>query len=115
MPLRYFPEAVKEFALQVYQKPKNIEDLSLTHVAFTGTPQKHLHDPDKVVLVIDPYSSNLSYYEFNNCDISFVEKLSNTVDPEGNVLPIMRLWVKKNSIGTHCNPFVVADTIRRGP
>ncbi len=110
MPLRNFPEAVKEFAIQIHKKPENIEVLSQTHVSFTGTPQKHQHDPDKVILVIDPYSSNVSYYEFHTGDISFVEELNNSVDMEGRVIPIMRLWVKKKSIGIHCTPFMVADT-----
>ncbi len=110
MPLRNFPEAVKEFAVQVYQKPKNPEDLTNTHVAYTGTPQKHYHDPDKVLLVIDPYSTNISYYEFYSADITFVEELQTIVDLKGETIPITRIWVKKQAIGVHCTPFVVADT-----
>ncbi len=112
MVLRNFPEAVKEFAIQVYQKPEDEKDLRKTHVAFSGTPQKHPSDLDKVVLVIDPYSSNVSYYEFLTRDISFVEDLTNMVDAAGNVIPFMRIWVKKESIGIRSTPFVVADTIR---
>ncbi|MBU0944635.1 MAG: inorganic pyrophosphatase Ppa [Proteobacteria bacterium] len=110
MVLRNFPEAVKEFAIQTYQKPKDEQDLRLTHVSFSGTPQKHPYNPDKVILVIDPYSSNVSYYEFLTRDISFVEELSNLVDSTGRIIPLMRLWVKKKSIGTRSTPFVVADT-----
>lgn len=110
MPLRNFPEAVKEFAIQVYKKPKDEKQLSETHVAFTGTPQKHFHDPDKVILVIDPYSSNISYYEFYSADISFVEELQTIVDMKGQSIPIMRLWVKKKAIAVRCTPFMVADT-----
>jgi len=110
MPLRNFPEAVKEFAIQVYQKPKNEKQLSKTHVAYTGTPQKHYHDPDKVLLVIDPFSTNVSYYEFHSADISFVEELQTIVDIKGRTIPIMRLWVKKRAVAVRCTPFVVADT-----
>jgi len=110
MVLRNFPEAVKEFAIQVYQKPENEKDLRRTHVSFSGTPQKHPYDKDKVILVIDPYSSNVSYFEFLTRDISFVEDLTNMVDTAGNVIPFMRLWVKKESIGIRSTPFVVADT-----
>ncbi len=113
MPLRNFPQAVKEFAIQVYQKPADDSDLSKTHIAFTGTPQKHHYDPDKVVLVSDPYSSNVSYYEFMTKDISFVEELMNSVDINGQTIAIMRLWVKKDSIGVRSTPFVVADTTVR--
>ena len=110
MPLRNFPQAVKEFAIQVYQKPADDTDLSKTHIAFTGTPQKHHYDKYKVILVTDPYSSNISYYEFWTKDISFVEELMNSVDISGQTVPIMRLWVKKQSIGIRSTPFVVADT-----
>ncbi len=110
MPLRNFPQAVKEFAIQVYQKPADDTDLSKTHIAFTGTPQKHHYDADKVILVTDPYSSNISYYEFRTKDISFVEELVNSVDINGMTVPIMRLWVMKESIGIRSTPFVVADT-----
>ncbi len=110
MVLRNFPEAVKEFAIQVYQKPENEKNLRKTHVSFSGTPQKHPYDPDKVILVVDPYSTNISYYEFFTQDISFVEELNNVADPEGNIIPFMRLWVRKESIGIHSTPFVVADT-----
>lgn len=110
MPLRNFPEAVKEFAIQVYEKPKNMANLGDTHVAYTGTPQKHYHDPDKVILVIDPYSTNISYYEFYSADITFVEELQTVVDSKGETIPIARIWVKKQAIGVHCTPFVVADT-----
>ncbi|MBU0681881.1 MAG: inorganic pyrophosphatase Ppa [Proteobacteria bacterium] len=113
MPLRNFPEGVKEFALQAYSKPKNKTQLRETHVAFTGTPQMHYHDPDKVILVTDPFSSNTFYYEFLAKDISFVEEVGTTVNMEGEALPMMRLWVKKRSIGIRSTPFVVEDTFIR--
>jgi len=110
MPLRNFPEEIKEFAIQVYQKPKNEKKLNETHVAYTGTPQKHYKDPDKVILVVDPYSSNVSYYEFHSADISFVEELQTIVDVKGQTIPIMRVWVKKKAYAVRCIPFMVADT-----
>ncbi len=110
MVLRSFPEAVKEFAIQAYQKPDDEKNLRQTHVSFSGTPQKHPYDPEKVVLVVDPYSSNVSYFEFATRDISFVEELTNMVDAAGDVIPFMRIWVKKDSIGIRSTPFVVADT-----
>ena len=110
MPLRKFPHAVKEFAVQVYQRPMDETRFYETHIAFTGTPQKHFFDPEKVVLVIDPFSFNTSYYEFTNSDISFVEELQTTVNSDGQAVPIVRIWVKKQAIGLHSTPFVVADT-----
>ena len=111
MLLKNFPEAVKEFAVQVYTRPGNEKQLYETHVAFSGTPQKHYYDANKVILVTDPFSGNTGYYEFLTEDISFVEELHNTVNMDGQVIPIVRLWVKKDSIGIRCTPFVVADII----
>lgn len=110
MPLRNFPQGVKVFALQAYVRPKDRSQLRETHVAFTGTPHKHYYDPDKVILVSDLFSSNTFYYEFLTKDISFVEEMGTTVNMDGEALPMMRLWVKKKSIGVRCTPFVVADT-----
>ncbi len=110
MPLRQFPDAVKEFAVQVYKRPTDETKFYETHIAFTGTPQKHFFDTEKIILVIDPFSFNTSYYEFSSADISFVEELQTTVNDEGQAISIVRIWVKKQSIGVHATPFVVADT-----
>lgn len=115
MPLRQYPEAVKTFALQVYKKPQSDEQLFKENIAFTGTPQKHYFDKEKVVLVMDPFSRNTSYLEFLSSDISFVEELQTTVDIDGHAVPIVRIWVKKGSIAIRSTPFVVADTGRVGP
>ncbi len=110
MPLREFPKAIIEFAVQVYERPIDETRFYETHIAFTGTPQKHFFDPEKVVLVVDPFSFNTSYYEFYTRDISFVEELQTTVNSAGQAITIVRLWVKKQAIGVHSTPFVVADT-----
>lgn len=110
MPLRDFPKAVKEFAVQVYKRPMDENRFYETHIAFTGTPQKHLFDQEKVVLVVDPFSFNTSYYEFYTSDISFVEELQTTVNDAKQAISIVRIWVKKQAIGVHSTPFVVADT-----
>ncbi|MEN8139848.1 MAG: inorganic pyrophosphatase Ppa [Thermodesulfobacteriota bacterium] len=100
----------KKLALQVYKRPEDEALLQETHIAFTGAPQKHYLDPEKVVLVADPFSRNTSYYEFLASDISFVEELQTTVDIDGHAVPLVRIWVKKKSIGIRSTPFMVADT-----
>lgn len=113
MPLRKFPEAVKEFAVQVYERPMDECRFYETHIAFTGTPQKHFFDHEKVVLVTDPFSLHTSYYEFYTKDIGFVEELQTTVNDKGQAISIVRVWVKKQAIGVHSTPFIVADTRMR--
>lgn len=102
-------DKVEKFELELYKKPKDKKLLAKSNVSFSGSPQKHPYDTDKVILVIDPYSTNTFYYEFNKSDIAFVEELPNIVNLYGDVFPMVRIWVKKMSVAVRCTPFVVAD------
>ena len=107
-----YPQEAVKFPIQVYQKPKNIQILKNTHVSFSGSPQKHPYDTDKVILVADPFSTNTLYYEFNKNDISYLEELPNLVNLDGKTITMVRIWVKKMSVGIRCSPFIVEDTQR---
>ena len=103
---------VKEYdTLEItkFKRPKDIESLKKNHVAFTGSPRKHPYDAHKVVLVSDPYSGNNHYYEFQINDIAFVEELANLSTMEEEIIPMVRIWVRKNSVAVRCIPFLVAD------
>ena len=107
-----FPQASEKFEIQAYKKPRNIQALKETHVAFSGSPRKLPFDESKVVLITDPVSMNTFYYEFKADDIAFVEEQPSIVNPEGETIVIVRIWVKKRSIGVRCTPFIVEDTRR---
>jgi hypothetical protein len=107
MSITGFPREIKKFEIEAYKTPKNLKELEKTHVSFSGSPLKHPYDSQKVILVIDPFSSNTSYYEFKNKDISFVEELPNIVNLEGETITMVRIWVKKMSVGIRCSPFLV--------
>lgn len=92
-----------------YKPPKDIKNLNETHVAFSGSPRKHPYDAHKIVLVSDPFSRNNHYYEFKTDDISYVEELPNIVNADNEVIPVVRIWVRKKSIGIRCTPFWVED------
>ena len=104
------PQGMKKFEIEAYEKPKSVKELRKTHVSFSGSPLKHPYDPNKVILLIDPYSTNTSYYEFRNQDISFVEELPSIVDTEGKTVTMVRVWVKKTSVGMLCSLFLVDET-----
>jgi inorganic pyrophosphatase len=104
----YLKEAEK-FEIQAYKRPEDFNTLRKTHVAFSGTPKRHPYDSDKVVLVADPYSKQNVYYEFNKMDISYVEELPSIVNLEGETVTMVRIWLKKMSIGLRCSPFMVED------
>ena len=110
MPLSNFPQAGIRFEIQIYQRPSDETRMRDTHIAFSGAPQKHPANPEKIILVVDPYSDNTFYYEFNTEDISFVEELTSIVTIDGEVIPMARIWVKKKSIAIRSTPFVVEST-----
>jgi inorganic pyrophosphatase len=106
-----FLQQAKPLEIQVYKRPKDVFNLRKTHVAFTGSPRKHPYDPDKIILIVDPFSTNTVFYEFHSDDISYLDEMPNLVSMQGKTVPMMRVWVKKKSIGILCTPFLVENTI----
>jgi len=102
-----FLRKAERFEIEAYKKPQNPEDLKKNHLSFSGSPAKHPHDPARAILIPDPCSSIPSYYEFKKKDIAYVEELPNIVTLEGETVTMVRIWVKKKSIGLLCSPFLV--------
>ncbi len=101
-------QKAEKFEIEKYKAPKDIRSLSKTHVPYSGSPQKHPHDPDQIILVPDPYNRSSPYLEFSKPDISYVEKLANIVNMEGETVTMARIWVKKGSVAIQCTPFEVS-------
>lgn len=112
MPITKFLQKTNKHEILTYRKPKDPLKLKKTHVPYSGSPQKHPYDPDKIILIPDPYSSNAFYYEFKANDISLVEELVNIVDQDGETVHMVRVWVKKRSVAVLCSPFLVDDTTK---
>ena len=108
------PQEAVKFEIQAYQQPKDRKALRRTHVAFSGSPQRHPYDRRKIILISDPYSSHNVFYEFYKDDITYVEELPNIVNLEGETLTMVRIWIKKMSIGVRCSPFIVEDISSAG-
>jgi inorganic pyrophosphatase len=100
-------QETEKFEIALYKAPKDIELLQHTHVPFSGSPRKHPHDSSRIILVSDPYGGGTFYLEFDKKDIAFVEELPNVVDINQDVVPIVRIWVRKGGIGLRCTPFWV--------
>ncbi len=109
MRINGFLQKAEKFEIQAYKRPKDFKAIKKSHVAFSGSPQKHPYDSKKVILVADPFSTNTFYFEFNKDDISYVEELPNQVNLEGEIIPMARVWIKKMSLGIRCAPFLVED------
>ena len=114
MTFKSYPQEALKFQIQAYKKPKDLHVLRKTHVSFSGSPQKHPYDTDKVIIIADPFSTNNLYYEFNKNDISYVEELPNLVNIDGSAIAVVRVWVKKLSVAIRCSPFIVEDTVKGG-
>ncbi|MFZ5572754.1 MAG: inorganic pyrophosphatase Ppa [Thermodesulfobacteriota bacterium] len=102
----------EKFEIQAYGKPQGIQELRKHHIPFSGSPRKHPYDNNHVILVADPYSSASFYYEFRASDIACVEELPHIVNPDGEAVHMVRVWVKKRSVGLRCTPFLVEDISR---
>ena len=113
MNLESYPQEAAKFQIEAYKKPRDLHLLRQNHVSFTGSPKKHPYDANKVILIADPFSSDNLYYEFIKEDISYVEELPNLVDLDGETIAVVRVWVKKLSVGIRCTPFIVEDTRMR--
>ncbi|MBN2539047.1 MAG: inorganic pyrophosphatase Ppa [Deltaproteobacteria bacterium] len=100
----------EKFEVDTYKLSRNFRE---NHISFTGAPEKHPYADDKIILIQDPFSTNISYYEFAAADIAGVEELSNLVTVEGTSVKMCRVWVRKGSIGVRSTPFVVEDTVRQ--
>lgn len=100
----------ERFEVDTY-KPRDFRE---SHISFMGAPEKHPSAPDKIILVPDPFSANISYYEFAAADVAGVEELPSLVDAEGTSVKMCRVWVRKGSVGVRSTPFVVEDTTPGG-
>ena len=107
MTLDIFLQKAERLEVARYKKPKDRLAIARTHVAFSGSLQKHPVDPQKIILIPDPYSTEIIYFEFNREDIRYLEKLSGITSMNGETANITRIWVKKDSIAVRCTPFVV--------
>jgi len=102
-------ELKEKFEIQTYQRPQSVDKHN--HIPFSGSPKKHPHKKEKVILIADPFTSNTFYYEFNIKDVAFAEELASITNIDGESIPMARIWVKKQSVAVRCTPFVV-DAIK---
>ncbi len=82
--------------------------------SFYGSPRKHPYGKNRVILIADPFSEHTFYYEFNIKDILSIEEQPSITNMAGELVSMVRLWVKKKSVGLQCTPFIVGDTTEVG-
>lgn len=84
-------------------------DLDKEAVPFVATPRKHPYDDDKILLIQDPFSANTSFYEFRTQDVLHVEDMPNIGTESGRNVKMVKVWIKKGSLGMRYEPFEVDD------
>ena len=105
----YFLTEAKKLELVKYQKAIDRKTLAKDHIAFSGSLKQHPYDVEKVILLADPYGSDMLFYEFSNDDIAYAEKLPNVVNSQGEDKTMVMLWVKKGSVAIRSAAFLVED------
>ena len=86
-------------------------------VAFVGTVRKHPNDEGKCILLTDlagsePEGKVPAILEFRKSDISAVEELPSLVDETGHSRQVMKLWIRRGSLGVRYEPFEVDEPLR---
>ena len=81
-------------------------------VPFTGYPQQHPTENDKLILVYEPLGENPAVLEFKLDDVLYVEEVSQAVTESGEGIPLAKLWIRRGSHGMLLEPFEVDESLR---
>ena len=76
-------------------------------VDFIGTQRKHPYDDEKLTLTTEPASVDAGLFEFRVADVLSAQDLPSPVRADGESWPLVKLWVRKGSIGVRYEPFEV--------
>ncbi|MDR2021619.1 MAG: hypothetical protein LBQ14_12730 [Treponema sp.] len=81
-------------------------------VPFTGYPQQHPSEKNKLLLIYDPLGVNPALMEFMAEDVLYAEDISQAVTESGEGIPLVKIWVRKGARGVMLEPFEVQDPIQ---
>lgn len=92
--------------VQKYTKPTKLSDEAIPYI---GQPKQYDSEPDKIFLRLNPLSSNGAVLEFKTRDIVFAEDVKTVSQKDGAAFQIVKIWVRKGSVGIKLEPFAVQD------
>jgi hypothetical protein len=78
-------------------------------IPFTGYPRANTAEKDKLILVNDPLGPEPVVLEFKLDDILYVEEVPSAVTKAGEGVPLVKLWIKRGSVGVIIEPFEVNE------
>ena len=80
-------------------------------ISFTGYPQQHPTEKNKLILVHDPLGEYPVILEFKVDDILFVEEVPQAVTEKGEGVPMVKLWIRRGAHGMLLEPFEVDENL----
>jgi len=80
-------------------------------VSFTGYPQQHPTDKNKLILVYEPLGEDPALLEFKIDDILYVEDVPQAVTEKGEGIPLAKLWIRRGARGMLLEPFEVDGSL----
>ena len=78
---------------------------------FTGYPQQHPTEKNKIILVNDPLGETPAILEFKLDDVLYVEEATQAVTEKGEGIPLIKLWIRQGARGMLLEPFEVNDSL----
>jgi inorganic pyrophosphatase len=79
---------------------------------FAGYLRQHPSEKNKLILIHDPLGMNPSVLEFKIEDVLYVEELHSAVSPNGEGVPLVKIWVRKGAHGVIIEPFEVDEPVQ---
>ena len=80
-------------------------------IHFTGYPQQHPTERNKLILVSDPLGENPAVLEFKLDDVLYIEETKQAVTIKGEGIPMVKLWIRKGARGMLLEHFEVSDSL----
>lgn len=81
-------------------------------VSFIGAPRAHPYDREKIILISHPFTSNTEFFEFRMEDVVKIDESSSIATETGRNITMVKVWVRKGSLGLRYQPFEVDDPLR---
>lgn len=83
--------------------------LSKEAIPFIGQPKHNKSTPNKVYIRLNPLTSNGALLEFKTDDVVYAENVKTVSQKDGSMFQIVKIWIRKGSIGIKLEPFSVHD------
>jgi len=92
--------------LEKYSDPNRLMKEAIPYI---GQPKQQDSNPDKIYIRLNPLSSNGAFLEFKTQDVVFAENVKTVSQSDGTAFNIVKIWIRKGSIGIKMEPFSVMD------